>query len=108
MIATRDDGLHGLEIGEPLQEIEVKRDGILRRIGGIEDIATEQQRVDFLAAQSFNEPVEKGRVFGQSLAFDESGAEVPVCCVKEAHGDRSIDPHRRTHHLQHAAKRCGT
>ena len=82
MVAASDDGLHGLEIGEALQEIEVERDGILRRFRGVEDVAADEQGVDLLGAQCADEPVEKRRVLRQAVALDESSAEMPVCGVE--------------------------
>ena len=86
VVAAGDDGLHGLEIGEALQEIEVERDGILRRICSIEDVAADEQGVDLLGAQRVDEPVEKGGVLRQAVALDKSSAEMPVCGVEDAHG----------------------
>jgi hypothetical protein len=85
VIAAGDDGLDRFEIGEALQEVEVERDGILRRVRGIEDIAAEEQRVDFFGAEGFDEPVHEGRVLGEAVPLDEAGAEVPVSGVEDAH-----------------------
>lgn len=85
VVAASDDGLHVLEIGEALQEVEVERDGILRRIGSIEDVAADEQRVDVLVAQRVDEPVEKRSVLRQAITLDESSAEMPVCGVEEFH-----------------------
>ena len=86
VITSGDDGLHGFEVGEALQELKVERDGILRRIRSIEDISTDEQCIDFFAAQCFDEPVDKDGVLRQAVTLDESGAEMPVCCVEDAHG----------------------
>ena len=70
VVAAGDDGLHRFEISEALQEVEVERDGVLWRVRGIENIATEQQCVDFLSAQRFDEPVEKRGVLWQAVTLD--------------------------------------
>ena len=85
VVASGDDGLHRFEVGEALQEVEVKRDGILRWIGSIKDIAADEQRVDFLGAESFDEPVEKAFMLRQAVTLDESSAEMPVGGVEKAH-----------------------
>ena len=85
VVAAGDDGLHGFEVGETLQEVEVERHGLLRRIRGIKDIAAEQQRVDFLATEGFDEPVHEGSVLSQAIPLDEAGTEMPVGGVEEAH-----------------------
>ena len=85
VIATRDDGLHRFEVGEAFEEIEVERDGFLRWVRGIKDIATEQQCIDFFTAQCFDKPVEKRGVLWQAITLDEAGAEMPVCGVEDAH-----------------------
>ena len=85
MVAAGDDGLNRFEVGETLQEVEVKRDGILGRIRSIKDIAADEQGVDFIAAQRVEEPVEKRGMLRQAVTLDESGAEMPVCGVEDAH-----------------------
>lgn len=86
MIAAGDDGLHRFEIGEALQEVEVERDGILRWVRRVEDIAAEEQSVDFFGTKGFDEPVHEGCVLGEAVPLDEVGAEMPVGCVKDTHG----------------------
>jgi endonuclease/exonuclease/phosphatase family metal-dependent hydrolase len=86
VIAAGDDGLHRFKVGEALQKVEVERHRILWRIRGVEDIAADDQRVNFLAAERFDEPVEKRGMLWQPLALDEPGAEMPVCSVEDAHG----------------------
>ena len=85
MVAAGDNGLHRFEVGEALQEVEVKRDGILRRIRGIKDIAADEQGVDFFGAKRVEEPVEKAFMLQQAVTLDESSAEMPVGRMKDVH-----------------------
>jgi hypothetical protein len=85
VIAAGDDSLHGLEIGQTLEEIKVEGDCILRRIGGIKDIATDKQGIDLLGLQRLDDPVGEARMLGQAVTLDESSAEVPVSGMEDAH-----------------------
>ncbi len=57
-----------------------------RRIGGIEHVAGDQERVDFLGGDGVQQPVEETLVFVSTFVIVQGLAKMPVGSVKQTHG----------------------
>jgi hypothetical protein len=77
VIAAGDDGLHRFQVGKAFQEVEIERDGILRRIRGIKDIATDAAARRFSRLRSVS--ISQSRNAACSGRRSRSTSRAPRC-----------------------------